>query len=671
MIVVINSLGGLVNIQDEDLFQGSTKLNKIDLVAPFADNVIWKANFEMPDGSIKPDNLDGYLLQPSMKIVDDLNVWKMPITFPITQDYGIVTMQLRGYIGETVVCSTSIKLPIQKGVPYDSDYKELSDKDQLLQMISDLRSLLNGKVDKVNYSVKKAEYVTEYTQGQYLVYNDETEKYEGVVLPQDYVEGTEYFEIANQGRITNTDDSLFLEYTDNISGGSVKLKIEKDKATINDKQIVVFDDLKAENINYDNSNSEINAEDTQEALDEIVAKIKDLEFSQSIDLGTFEIASDKWNLVNGVYEYRFKHEKFTNASIHSLMVTPDDNTINVLNLNDVLLYPEIVIEQEDENVAVAILKADKQPMFTIVANFKIISVKPDTSVNEIKASMVTFVPTDKINKHTVQGAIKQVQANLDEYTKTQQEFNNNISGDVNMNRVDIYEIIEGDKVVKKSYESETAERSQKSENSEYGIAEIGYEYNSSSFSALKKSGSSGLIITKHKEDNRFDEFIVSTKKSMFVPNKSAEAELGTIDADRIINKNSVVNIPLNKNIPYDRGANSFEYDETTTGDLYNYKHGVLEFRLKFCSDSLGSELFNYVADFVKVKIMSTTKTYTFAYTTADLNGNIYNFNIQFKLNDGSTSRSVDMKILSGYNVITQEVLDTCYVYVDNIFSLIE
>lgn len=269
MIVVINSLGGLVNIQDEDLFQGSTKLNKIDLVAPFADNVIWKANFEMPDGTIKPDDLDGYLFQPSMKIVDNFNVWKLPITFPITQDYGIVTVQLRGYIGETVVCTTSIKLPIQKGVPYASNFEELGDKDQLLQMISDLRALVNTKADKVNYTFKNAENITNETVGIYFVYDDETEQYVSKTLPQEYVEETQYYEVLNTGRIVNIDGELSFEFIDNVTNQSMKLKIEKDKATLNEKQIVVFDDLKASNIDYDNSISGLNAENTQEAIDEI------------------------------------------------------------------------------------------------------------------------------------------------------------------------------------------------------------------------------------------------------------------------------------------------------------------------------------------------------------------------------------------------------------------
>lgn len=413
MIIVINSLGGLVNIQDEDLFQGSTKLNKIDLVAPFADNVVWKANFEMPDGTIRPENLDGYLFQPSMKIVDNFNVWKLPITFPITQDYGIVTVQLRGYIGETIVCTTSIKLPIQKGVPYSSNFKELSDKDQLLQMIADLKALLNSKVDKVNYVLKKAEQINEYSVGIYFVYDDETEQYVSKTLPQDYVAGTEYYEVSSTGRVVNVDNELYFEYVDNTTNQSMKLKIEKDKATLNDKQIVVFDDLKAENIKYDNSNSEMQADDTQEALDELMSKIKQIEFAQSIDLGEIKLLVSGWQEVDGIYQYEFTHEKFTNASIQSLMITPNEEAINLLNNSDILIYPEVDIQQKEENVAMAIIKADSKPTFEIVANFKIMSVKPDTKVNEIKATMVTFAPTDKINKTTVQGAIKQVQTNLE------------------------------------------------------------------------------------------------------------------------------------------------------------------------------------------------------------------------------------------------------------------
>lgn len=243
MIIVINSQGGVVSIQEEDLFQGSTGLNIINLVAPFSDGVTFKAMFEMPDGTYKPDNLDGYIMKPSIALSKDLNVWKMPILFPVTQDYGLVNMQIRGMVGNKTICTTTVKLSIQKGVPYASDFEELSDKDQLLQMIADLRARLSGKVDNVNYVYQEVE-VTAETSGTYYVYNDELDIYEPKLLPQDYQEGVIYFEVASTGRVINNDDGLFIEYVDNLSGQSMRLDIKGDKATLNDKEIATKDDIK-------------------------------------------------------------------------------------------------------------------------------------------------------------------------------------------------------------------------------------------------------------------------------------------------------------------------------------------------------------------------------------------------------------------------------------------
>ena len=417
MIIVINSQGGLVSIQDEDLFQGSTKLNVINLVAPFADNIVWKANFEMPDGTYEPEDLDGYLFTPSVKIVDNLNVWKLLVTFPITQDYGIVTMQLRGYIGDVVVCSTSIKFPIQKGVPYSSNFEELSDKDQLIQLINDLKALLNNKVDKINYNYKRAEYVNQDSVGIYYIYDSETDNYKTVTLPQDYELNTEYYEILNFSRIVNGDNELYLEYVDNSSNQSVKLKLEKDKVTINGKQVVVFDDLKASNIIFDNNISGIESNNVQQAIDNLRASIEEANISSVTDLGDFTITSEDWELVDDLYQYRFTNQLLTNALIQSIIITPDNTAINNLNKEDILVYPEVDIIQESDNIAVAIMKVIKKPTFDMIVNVKLQGHKVNATKG-VPASIITFNSTENIPSDNVQSAIVDVQNNLDTFKNT-------------------------------------------------------------------------------------------------------------------------------------------------------------------------------------------------------------------------------------------------------------
>ena len=426
MILVINSQGGLVSIQDEDLFQGSTNLNVINLLAPFSDSVVWKAVFEMPDGSYKPENLDGYLFQSSMKIADNLNAWKLPITFPISQEYGVITMQLRGMSGDTVVCTTSVKFTIQKGVPYASNFEELSDKDQLLQMIADVKALVNNKVDIANYVYELAEDVNENTVGNYYVY--ENGEYVSKTLPQDYDANATYYEVVNSGIVSNVDSGLFLTYTDNKNNQSMTLKIEKDKATLNGKQVVVFDDLTADNISYDNSATNIDANNVNDAIDELQSSIDEVESmvssGQVVEIGDITIKTSDWALVDNVYQYQFTNAELKDALVQFIVVTPNSTAINNLNNNNILIYPEIDIYQQSENVAVAVIKADKKPTFDITADVKIYSSIITSNTKGIKASQISFSSTTDIPQTNVQSAIQQVQTNLN-LLKTQYNTDKN------------------------------------------------------------------------------------------------------------------------------------------------------------------------------------------------------------------------------------------------------
>ena len=417
MIIVINSQGGLVSIQDEDLFQGSTNLNVINLLAPFSDSIVWKAMFEMPDGSYKPENLDGYLFQPSMTISDNLNAWKLPITFPISQEYGVITMQLRGMSGDTVVCTTSVKFAIQKGVPYASNFEELSDKDQLLQMIADVKALVNNKVDIANYVYELAEDVNENTVGNYYIYEDG--EYIPKTLPQDYDANATYYEVVNSGTISNIDSGLFLTYTDNKNNQSMTLKIEKDKITLNGKQVVVFDDLTADNIFYDNSATNIDANNVNDAIDELQSSIDEVESmvssGQVVEIGDITIKTSDWSLVDNIYQYQFTNPELKDASVQFLVITPNKDAIDNLNDNNILVYPEIEMYQQSEGVAVAVIRVDKKPTFDITADVKIYSSILTANTRGIKASQISFSSTDDIPQTNVQSAILQVQTNLNDF----------------------------------------------------------------------------------------------------------------------------------------------------------------------------------------------------------------------------------------------------------------
>jgi hypothetical protein len=417
MLVIINSQGRVLAQQNDDLFQGSVNANVIDLVAPFPSNVVFKANVELADGTLLPEKLDGYILKPSVKVVDGLNVWRLLVNFPISKNSGIVTVQFRGEVGGKVVCTGTIKLNIQKGVPYLPNQDiEPELYDQVLQMVSDLKALLNDKVDVVNHKFALADYVTEDTVGYFYTYDELNDRYEQVILPEQYQTNVQYYTAEKVGRVVNGDNSIYFEYIDGEK--ATKVEILNDKVVINGQKVVVFSDLIAKNIAYDDKNSGIEAKNVQEALDKIKYAFNELGNSQVIDVGEHTFKSSSWYLEDGIYKIDFTNKLFTDALVQGIIVTPNKTAIDNLNANDILIYPEIDIAQIGETIAVARLKADKKPTFDIVANVKIQGTTIDAQTKGIVADQIRFVSTNTINAQTVQKAIEIVQQNINKFEST-------------------------------------------------------------------------------------------------------------------------------------------------------------------------------------------------------------------------------------------------------------
>ena len=416
MIIVLNSQGSLVAQQNENLFQGSNLANVIDVVAPFSSNVTFRANFEMPDGTYKPEDKSGYILDKSVNIINNLNVWRLNVNFPITQNYGIVKMQLRATIGSQVICTTEIKLPVQKGVPYDSEYVEPSTYDAILEMISDLQAQLDNKVDIVKYTYERDLNVNADTVGVYYVYNAITDTYTSVILPDEYVSGTNYYNVKTTTRFVGNQNGIVLDYQN--ANDRVTLTIDNEKVTINNKQVVVFDDLIADNVTYNHNVSGLNAENVKDAIDELKFKINEIGNSQVTDLGERTLNSNNWYLDNGLYKYDITDTLFNNAVVQSLIVTPDKTAIDNLNDNDILIYPEIDIIQVSDGVAKGVLKADKKPNFNILANVKIQGTIIGSTTEGILAGQIRFNATTDIPENNVQDAVERVQSNLNSFKTT-------------------------------------------------------------------------------------------------------------------------------------------------------------------------------------------------------------------------------------------------------------
>lgn len=193
MIILINNQGQVVSQQADKYFQGSSKANIINVIAPFASNIMFKANFKLPNGEYYPVDKTGYVFRPSIQVNEKLNLWYLEIDFPITQYYGNVEMQLRAISGDQTICTSIIKLPVQKGVPYEQEYVESTTYDEILKIISDMRALLNNKVDIKKSYYQQAENITEETTGTYYILSAKDNEYQEVTLPQDYAAGQNYF----------------------------------------------------------------------------------------------------------------------------------------------------------------------------------------------------------------------------------------------------------------------------------------------------------------------------------------------------------------------------------------------------------------------------------------------------------------------------------------------
>lgn len=431
MLIVINSQGKLIAQQQEDLYQGSVNANVLNLIAPFASNVIFKANFELPDGTIMPENLDGYIMNPSISIADGLNSWKLPIDFAITQNYGLITLQLKGYVGSQIICSSTIKLQVQKGVPYNNTVIEPSAYEELLNLITDLRAIVNNKVDIVNYGYIQAENVTSDTVGEY--YKFDGENYKKVFLPNDFEENVQYYLLETTSKIIHRPNALYFEYNSGVN--RLSLVFEKDKITINDSQVVVFEDLKAKNIAYNNYFTKLDAYNIQDAIDVIGNRVDYLDSLKTIELGNFELVPSGWVEDENGFKFEFINELLTDALTQSVIITPSNETIDNLNNENIFVYPQIEIYQKEQDVASAVIRLDKKPTFNFVCNVKLQGLAINGKSNGIQASQVLFTPNEYIKSKNVQQAIIEVQDNL-----------NNFSNNYNTEKVDFVKLDTNGKV---------------------------------------------------------------------------------------------------------------------------------------------------------------------------------------------------------------------------------
>lgn len=413
MIIVINSQGGLVSRQVEDIYQGSNNVNVINVVAPFSSNVVLKAMFEMPDGTYKPKNGDGYILTPSIEIIEGLNTWRLDVDFPITQYSGLVKMQLRAILGSEILATSTIKFPVQQGVPYESEHIEEGTYEYLLALINDLKGLINDKVDIKHYKYSLAENINEDSVGVYYIIDPDTGKYAPKILPEEYEDETHYYEIIAESYVSNTNDGLFLEFKDNIAEQSMRLEITANDITINGKPVVFEEDLIAENIQYNNANSGMSATDVKQAIDELKFGLNAIETTQVVSLGNKTILASDWVADGGLWKYEFRNEVFGDSLVQELIMTPNNEAIENLNNNDILIYPQVYQYQESEKVAVGVIKASKKPDFDMVFDVKIQGISINTSSEGIRASQIVFTASESIPKTNVQEAVMQVQTNLD------------------------------------------------------------------------------------------------------------------------------------------------------------------------------------------------------------------------------------------------------------------
>lgn len=502
MIIFADEKLNIDKLVNESLHQGSNKANSIQLVAPIISNATIKVAFELPNAT----NTRQYIMK-SIGNYEESYIWTIDIPYCVTQIPGRVKCQIVATVGSQTIASQSFDFVVMEGVDYNNANLEDDQYSEIINYINEAKMSMANKVDinynemtliespKTTYSAECYKAIYSYqavagnivnTAGYFIyAYNEETgtgtyveatgavdnEKtyytrvisgYERVILPDDYVEGVNYYKIAKQQSIFNDANGLYFYI---IEDGETKImRITSKGITIDGKKVMTEEDMTADKIKYNDENTSLGASNVQEAVNLLDKKVNGIDTSQVIQfvsLGLKSIGVDEWSAVQYLfikvnvttldygnsyyiydsskkeytsivlsaenydsetsyykreefYYYDFTHRLLTNSVTQDLMLTPDDDTQALLDEENIKIYPFVEMGGTTGH-AYGRIKISKIPSRTITfVNVTLYGTGIATEAEGLKASQIDFQPTDDINSISVQGAITEINSKFND-----------------------------------------------------------------------------------------------------------------------------------------------------------------------------------------------------------------------------------------------------------------
>lgn len=184
MIIFLDEKGSVVSKEFENVNQGSNNANKIYVVAPFPENAVVSASFELPNGYVTQNYLMNVILPDVYNTASGrpAKIWELSIQdVPLTEYYGIIKMQIRAVVNQQVIATARIKFKVQEGV----DWQLPASPDettyiQILDAMSRIDEKVVNKVD-INYTLGTTEQkiINDYSGLKIVkVVGDETTTFE-------------------------------------------------------------------------------------------------------------------------------------------------------------------------------------------------------------------------------------------------------------------------------------------------------------------------------------------------------------------------------------------------------------------------------------------------------------------------------------------------------------
>lgn len=509
MIIFADEKLNIDKLVNESLHQGSNKANSIQLVAPIISNATIKIAFELPNAT----NTRQYIMK-GVGNYEEFYLWTIDIPYCVTQIPGRVRGQIVATVGSQVVGSQAFDFVVTEGVDYNNANLEDDQYSEIINYINEAKMSMSNKVD-INYnemtliesptSTYSAEcykaiysyqavagnivntagyYIYSYNEdtgtGEYVeatgaVDNDKTYNsrvisgYERVVLPDDYIEGVNYYKIAKQQSIFNDANGLYFYIIE--SGKTKIMRITSEGITIDDKRVITEDDMSADNISYNDVETSLGVSNVQDAIKMVDKKVNGIDTSkviQFVSLGTKVIGVNDWSAVqylfnkvnvteldfgnqyyvfNGqtkeyelitlsaenfdeersfykreeFYYYDLTHRLLTNSVTQDLMLTPSDDTQALLDEENIKIYPYVEMGGTTGH-AYGRVKISKIPSRTITfANVTLYGTGIATEAEGLKASQIDFQPVDDISSISVQGAISEINSKFNDEVEDLQD----------------------------------------------------------------------------------------------------------------------------------------------------------------------------------------------------------------------------------------------------------